>query len=63
MKAVSLFKVGDKVFYTGQIDRAGFSAERQAVDEQIVGPKAKSRSFAKAAALHRLVTARHALDL
>ncbi|WP_426018028.1 zinc-binding alcohol dehydrogenase family protein [Brevundimonas sp. DWR2-3-1b1] len=47
----SLFKVGDEVFYAGQIDRAGSNAERQAVDERIVGPKPKSLTFAEAAAL------------
>ena len=48
---VSLFKVGDEVFYAGQIDRPGSNAERQAVDERIVGPKPKSLTFAEAAAL------------
>ena len=47
----SLFKVGDEVFYAGQIDRPGSNAERQAVDERIVGPKPKSLTFAEAAAL------------
>jgi NADPH2:quinone reductase len=46
-----LFKVGDEVFYAGQIDRPGSNAERQAVDERIVGPKPKSLSFPEAAAL------------
>lgn len=48
---VSLFKVGDEVFYAGQIDRAGSNAERQAVDERLVGPKPRSLSFPEAAAL------------
>ena len=48
---VSLFKVGDAVFYAGQIDRPGSNAERQAVDERILGPKPTSLSFAEAAAL------------
>ncbi|QYC10770.1 zinc-binding alcohol dehydrogenase family protein [Brevundimonas nasdae] len=48
---VSLFKVGDEVFYAGQIDRPGSNAERQAVDERIVGLKPKSLTFAEAAAL------------
>lgn len=47
----SLFKIGDEVFYAGQIDRPGSNAERQAVDERIVGPKPKSLTFAEAAAL------------
>ncbi|WP_293827154.1 zinc-binding alcohol dehydrogenase family protein [uncultured Brevundimonas sp.] len=48
---VSLFKVGDEVFYAGQIDRPGSNAERQAVDERIVGPKPTSLTFPEAAAL------------
>ncbi|MEN5361688.1 zinc-binding alcohol dehydrogenase family protein [Brevundimonas intermedia] len=47
----SLFKVGDEVFYAGQIDRPGSNTERQAVDERIVGPKPASLTFAEAAAL------------
>lgn len=48
---VSLFKVGDEVFHAGQIDRPGSNAERQAVDERIVGPKPRSLDFPQAAAL------------
>ncbi|HWW12118.1 MAG TPA: zinc-binding alcohol dehydrogenase family protein [Brevundimonas sp.] len=48
---VSLFKVGDEVFYAGQIERPGSNAERQAVDERITGPKPRSLGFAEAAAL------------
>lgn len=48
---VSLFKVGDPVFYAGQIDRPGSNAERQAVDERIVGHKPDSLDFAEAAVL------------
>lgn len=48
---VTLFKVGDEVFYAGQNDRPGSNAERQAVDERIVGPKPRTLSFAQAAAL------------
>jgi zinc-binding alcohol dehydrogenase family protein len=48
---VSLFKVGDEVFYAGQIDRPGSNAERQAVDERIVGRKPQSLTYAEAAAL------------
>lgn len=47
----SLFKLGDEVFYAGQIDRPGSNAERQSVDERIVGAKPRSLSFAEAAAL------------
>jgi zinc-binding alcohol dehydrogenase family protein len=48
---VSLFKVGDEVFHAGQINRPGSNAERQAVDERIVGPKPRTLDFAQAAAL------------
>jgi NADPH2:quinone reductase len=36
-ESVSLFKVGDKVFYAGDINRQGSNAEYQIVDERIVG--------------------------
>ncbi|MGE7957459.1 zinc-binding alcohol dehydrogenase family protein [Pseudomonas sp. NPDC089530] len=48
---VSLFKVGDRVFYAGSIARAGGNSERHVVDERIVGHMPKSLSFAEAAAL------------
>ena len=48
---VSLFKVGDEVFYAGSIARAGGNSERHLVDERIVGRKPQSLSFAEAAAL------------
>jgi NADPH2:quinone reductase len=48
---VTLFKVGDEVFYAGSILRPGTNAEFHLVDERIVGPKPKSLSFAQAAAL------------
>ena len=48
---VSLFKVGDKVFYAGSIARAGGNSELHAVDERIVGHMPKSLDFAQAAAL------------
>ncbi len=48
---VSLFKVGDPVYYAGDITRSGSNAEFQLVDERIVGHKPKSLSFAEAAAL------------
>ncbi|KMM83403.1 zinc-binding alcohol dehydrogenase family protein [Pseudomonas taetrolens] len=48
---VSLFKVGDKVFYAGSIARAGANSERHVVDERIVGHMPKSLDFAHAAAL------------
>ncbi|MGV8986005.1 MAG: zinc-binding alcohol dehydrogenase family protein [Cypionkella sp.] len=48
---VTLFKVGDEVYYAGDITRPGSNAEFQLVDERIVGSKPKSLSFAEAAAL------------
>jgi NADPH:quinone reductase-like Zn-dependent oxidoreductase len=48
---VSLFKVGDEVFYAGSIQRQGTNSEFHLVDERIVGRKPKSLSFAQAAAL------------
>ena len=48
---VSLFKVGDEVWYAGDLMRQGSNAEFQLVDERIVGHKPKSLSFAEAAAL------------
>ncbi|PSJ37616.1 zinc-binding alcohol dehydrogenase family protein [Allosphingosinicella deserti] len=48
---VSLFEVGDEVFYAGDITRPGTNAELHAVDERIVGHKPKSLDWAQAAAL------------
>ena len=48
---VSLFKVGDEVWYAGDLKRPGSNAEFQLVDERIVGSKPKSLSFSDAAAL------------
>jgi len=48
---VTLFKVGDEVYYAGSIDRPGSYAEFQCVDERLVGRKPKAVSFAEAAAL------------
>lgn len=48
---VSLFKVGDEVWYAGDLTRQGSNAEYQVVDERIVGKKPVSLSFAEAAAL------------
>lgn len=48
---VSQFKVGDEVFYAGDITRAGTNAEYHLVDERIVGHKPKSLSFEQASAL------------
>jgi NADPH2:quinone reductase len=46
-----LFKVGDKVWYAGDITRSGSYAEYQLVDERIVGLKPHSLSNEQAAAL------------
>lgn len=46
---VKRFKVGDEVFYAGDITRPGTNSELHAVDERIVGKKPKTLSFAEAA--------------
>jgi zinc-binding alcohol dehydrogenase family protein len=48
---VSLFKVGDEVFYAGDITRAGTNSELHVVDERIVGHKPRTLDWADAAAL------------
>ncbi|MDV7138797.1 zinc-binding alcohol dehydrogenase family protein [Maribacter sp. TH_r10] len=48
---VSLFKVGDEVWYAGDFTRQGSYAQFQVVDERIVGKKPLSLSYAEAAAL------------
>ncbi len=48
---VTLFKVGDEVWYAGDLNRSGSNAEYQLVDERIVGFKPKQLSFGDAAAL------------
>ncbi|MBS7809013.1 zinc-binding alcohol dehydrogenase family protein [Variovorax sp. PCZ-1] len=48
---VTLFKPGDRVWYAGDITRAGSYAQQQLVDERIVGHMPKSLDFAQAAAL------------
>jgi len=48
---VTRFKVGDRVWYAGDITRPGSNAERHAVDERIVGPMPTSLDFAEAASL------------
>lgn len=47
----NLFKVGDAVFYAGELTRQGSNAQYQLVDERIVGHKPASLSDAQAAAL------------
>ena len=48
---VTRFRPGDHVWYAGDLTRTGSNAERQAVDERIVGIKPNSIGFAEAAAL------------
>lgn len=48
---VELFKLGDQVWYAGDLTRPGSNAEFQLVDERIVGVKPKSLSNAEAAAM------------
>lgn len=49
--AVIRFKVGDEVYYAGDVTRPGCNAQFQAADERIVGRKPTTLSFAEAAAL------------
>ena len=49
--SVTHFKIGDSVFYAGDLNRQGCNAEYQLVDERIVGNKPKSLSDSEAAAL------------
>lgn len=48
---VTLFNVGDKVYYAGSIARPGTNSECHLVDERIVGHMPRSLDFAQAAAL------------
>lgn len=48
---VTAYKVGDEVFYAGDITRPGSNAEYQLVDERIVGQKPLSLDFKGAAAM------------
>lgn len=49
--AVTRFRPGDEVFYSGDITRPGTNAEFHAVDERIVGRKPSCLSFADAAGM------------
>ncbi|MEF7617175.1 zinc-binding alcohol dehydrogenase family protein [Aquincola sp. MAHUQ-54] len=49
--AVTRFRVGDRVWYAGAIDRPGSNSELHAVDERIAGPMPATLGFAEAAAL------------
>lgn len=46
---VSRFRVGDEVFYSGDITRPGTNSELHAVDERIIGKKPNTLGFAEAA--------------
>ena len=46
-----LFKVGDEVYYSGDITRPGSNSEFQLIDERIVGRKPRHLTNAEAAAL------------
>jgi NADPH:quinone reductase-like Zn-dependent oxidoreductase len=48
---VGLFKVGDEVYYAGDIPRPGSNSQYQLIDERIVARKPKNLSNAEAAAL------------
>ena len=48
---VSLFKVGDEVYYAGDITRPGCNSQYHLVDERIVGHKPTTLTFEEAAAM------------
>lgn len=48
---VSRYKIGDKVYFAGDLTRPGCNAEYQCVDERLVGRMPESLSFSEAAAL------------
>lgn len=45
------FKIGDEVYYAGDITRSGSNAEYQLIDERIVGRKPNNLTVAEAAAI------------
>nr|MBX2844037.1 zinc-binding alcohol dehydrogenase family protein [Flammeovirgaceae bacterium] len=47
----SKFKVGDQVYYAGDLTRSGSNAEYQLIDERIVGRKPENLTIAEAAAI------------
>jgi NADPH2:quinone reductase len=47
----ALFKVGDEVYYAGDVTRAGCNSEYHLIDERIVGRKPSALSFDDAAAM------------
>lgn len=48
---VKNYKVGDEVYYLGDLKRKGTNATEHVVDERIVGPKPKALTHAQAAAI------------
>ncbi len=48
---VSLFKIGDEVYYAGDIKKSGSNAEYQVIDERIVGKKPQHLSPAESAVI------------
>ncbi|PZC86289.1 hypothetical protein B5X24_HaOG211450 [Helicoverpa armigera] len=48
---VSLFNIGDEVFFTGDLRRSGTNAQYIAVDQFLVGKKPKNWTFEQAAAM------------
>ena len=50
-QSAHLFKVGDEVYYAGDMTRDGSNANLQLIDERIVGHKPKSFSYTEAAAM------------
>ncbi len=50
-EAVTLFAVGDAVYYAGDITQAGSNAEYQLIDERIVGKKPQNIGIEAAAAM------------
>ncbi|KUJ59416.1 NADPH:quinone reductase [Flavobacteriaceae bacterium CRH] len=48
---VTLFNIGDEVYYAGDITKQGSNAEYQIIDERIVGKKPKSLNIEEAAAI------------
>lgn len=50
-EACELFKLGDEVFYAGELNRPGCNSEYHLVDERIVGNKPKTLDFVQSAAI------------
>ncbi|MGO3678484.1 MAG: zinc-binding alcohol dehydrogenase family protein [Microbacteriaceae bacterium] len=50
-EGVTLFSVGDEVFYAGQIDKQGTNQALHTIDERVVGRKPTTLSFTDAASL------------